>query len=204
VHASCWFLAWRILQPGLLSTSTWHYVPEHRTFLTASVKLTQWLESASELYRPTERPPLVGDVSANFGGYRVSRGQRNNSPTVVNFGFLDRSRYFLEIANKLSSRGGVDPIPDPLLLRKKNLVAPGIEPESAVTASVRALYSTTNRMIAHDQKTNYSVLQSAVELLANCTGLPAPAYPVPTHSHSQVQLEGQLLDSLVMSLLSLQ
>jgi hypothetical protein len=27
----------------------------------------------------TERPPLVGEVSANFCGYRVSRGQRNGS-----------------------------------------------------------------------------------------------------------------------------
>jgi hypothetical protein len=31
-------------------------------------KKTPWLESASELYRPTERPPLVGEVSANFSG----------------------------------------------------------------------------------------------------------------------------------------
>jgi hypothetical protein len=29
---------------------------------------------------PTERPPLVGEVSANFCGYRVSHGQRNGSP----------------------------------------------------------------------------------------------------------------------------
>jgi hypothetical protein len=29
---------------------------------------TPWLESAIELYRPTERPPLVGEVSANFRG----------------------------------------------------------------------------------------------------------------------------------------
>jgi hypothetical protein len=29
---------------------------------------------------PTERPPLVGEVSANFSGQRVSRGQRNESP----------------------------------------------------------------------------------------------------------------------------
>jgi hypothetical protein len=46
------------------------------------------------------------------------RGQRNESPKVVNFGFLDRSRYFLEIAPQLSSRGWVDTVPDPLLLRK--------------------------------------------------------------------------------------
>jgi hypothetical protein len=29
---------------------------------------------------PTERPPLVGEVSANFSGYRVSRDQHNASP----------------------------------------------------------------------------------------------------------------------------
>jgi hypothetical protein len=29
---------------------------------------------------PTERPPLVGEVSANFSGQKVSRGQRNESP----------------------------------------------------------------------------------------------------------------------------
>jgi hypothetical protein len=29
---------------------------------------------------PTERPPLVSEVSANFSGQRVSRGQRNKSP----------------------------------------------------------------------------------------------------------------------------
>jgi hypothetical protein len=29
---------------------------------------------------PTERPPLVGEVSASFSGSRVSRGQRDGSP----------------------------------------------------------------------------------------------------------------------------
>jgi hypothetical protein len=53
---------------------------------------------------PTERPPLVGEVSANFSEQRASRCQRNEPPTVVNFGFLDQSRYFLEIV-QLSSRG---------------------------------------------------------------------------------------------------
>jgi hypothetical protein len=31
---------------------------------------------------PTEWPPLVGEVSANFWGYRVSRGQRNGFPRL--------------------------------------------------------------------------------------------------------------------------
>jgi hypothetical protein len=53
----------------------------------------------------TERQPLVGEVTANFSGKGVSRGQRNESSTIINFGFLDRSRYFLEIVPQLSSRG---------------------------------------------------------------------------------------------------
>jgi hypothetical protein len=35
---------------------------------------------ARERTIPTERPPLIGEVSANFGGYRVSHGRRNGSP----------------------------------------------------------------------------------------------------------------------------
>jgi hypothetical protein len=29
---------------------------------------------------PTERPPLIGEVRANFSGYRMSRGHRNKCP----------------------------------------------------------------------------------------------------------------------------
>jgi hypothetical protein len=38
---------------------------------------------------PTERPPLVGEVSANFCGQRVLRGQYNGSYGSI-LGFLDR------------------------------------------------------------------------------------------------------------------
>jgi hypothetical protein len=37
------------------------------------------MASALERTTPTERPPLVGEVSANFCGYRVPRGQREGS-----------------------------------------------------------------------------------------------------------------------------
>jgi hypothetical protein len=50
---------------------------------------------------PTERPPLDGEVSANSSGQRVAwTAQR--IPTAVNLGFLDRSRYFLEITQLYS------------------------------------------------------------------------------------------------------
>jgi hypothetical protein len=62
---------------------------------------------------PTERPPLVGEVVPTFAdrGCRVS-AQR--IPAVVILNFLDRSRYFFfQVAPQLSSRGWVDPVPDP-------------------------------------------------------------------------------------------
>jgi hypothetical protein len=70
----------------------------------------------------TERPLLVGEVSANLCGKRVLRGQRNEYLRPLISVFLDRSRYFyIQVAHQLSSRGWVDPIPDPLLLRKSGM-----------------------------------------------------------------------------------
>jgi hypothetical protein len=67
----------------------------------------------------TERPPHVDEVSANFCGYSMSRGQRNGSPRLLICIFYTRSRYFsIQVAPQLSSRGWVDPVPDTLLLRK--------------------------------------------------------------------------------------
>jgi hypothetical protein len=49
----------------------------------------------------------------------MSRGQRGGSPTVVNLSFLDRSRYFsFKKLLMYPHKGLVDPVPDPLLLRK--------------------------------------------------------------------------------------
>jgi hypothetical protein len=66
----------------------------------------------------TERLPHVGEVSATFAdsGCRVVGA---TDPHGRIFGFLDRSRYyFFQVAPQLYSRGWVDPVPDPLLLRK--------------------------------------------------------------------------------------
>jgi hypothetical protein len=55
---------------------------------------------------PTERPPFVGEVSVNFLRIEGFAWSAQRIPTVVNLGFLDRSRYFfLEVAAQLSSRG---------------------------------------------------------------------------------------------------
>jgi hypothetical protein len=54
-----------------------------------------------------------------FVDREVSRGQRGRSPAVVNLSFLDRSCYFsFRQLLIYSHKGRVDPVPDPLLLRK--------------------------------------------------------------------------------------
>jgi hypothetical protein len=67
---------------------------------------------------PTERPQLVHEVSANFA-YRGSHVVSVTDPCGSNLDFLDQSHYFFfQPAPQLYSRGWVDPVPDPLLLRK--------------------------------------------------------------------------------------
>jgi hypothetical protein len=76
-------------------------------------------ESASELYRPSDRRLSVKLVQT-FG----NRGCRVVSATDPHgriLRFLDRNRYFflqVLVTPQLCSRGRVDPVPDPLLLRK--------------------------------------------------------------------------------------
>jgi hypothetical protein len=73
--------------------------------------------SASELYRPRDRrfSAKLVPTFANRGCHVVSVP----NPYGRNLGLLDRSRYFFfQVAPQLYSRGWVDPVPDPLLLRK--------------------------------------------------------------------------------------
>jgi hypothetical protein len=55
---------------------------------------------------PTERPPLVNEVSANFLRVEGVAWSVQRIPMAVNLGFLDWSRYyFIQVAPQLSSRG---------------------------------------------------------------------------------------------------
>jgi hypothetical protein len=79
----------------------------------------------SEWTIPTERPPLVGEVIANFCGQRVPRGQRDGSLLPYSRFSRQEPLLFYRVAPQLYSRGWVDPVPDALLFF---LVVPGIEP----------------------------------------------------------------------------
>jgi hypothetical protein len=80
-------------------------------------KKIMWPESASGLYRPSDRR-----LSAKLVPIFVDRGCHMASvtdPYGRTLGFLDRSRYFFfKVAPQLYSRGWVDPVPNPLLLRE--------------------------------------------------------------------------------------
>jgi hypothetical protein len=74
-------------------------------------------------YIPTEQPPLVSKVSANFFADRGCHVVSVTNPYDRILGFLVQSRYFFfQVAPQLYSRGWVDPVPDPLLFF---LVVPG-------------------------------------------------------------------------------
>jgi hypothetical protein len=78
---------------------------------------TPWPESASELYRPSDRC-FLAKLVPTFADRGVPM------VCVTDFygrilGFLERSKFFFfQVALQLYSRGRVDPVPDPLLLRK--------------------------------------------------------------------------------------
>jgi hypothetical protein len=61
-------------------------------------------------------------IMLNLVSTFADRGRRmvsSTDPYGRILGFLDRSRYFFfQVAHQLYSRGWVDPVPDPLLLRK--------------------------------------------------------------------------------------
>jgi hypothetical protein len=86
--------------------------------ITTTIKKTPWPLVPKQTI-PTERPKLVGEVSANFLRIEGVAWSAQRIPTAVNIGFHDRSHYFFfQVAPQFSSRGWVDPVPDPLLLRK--------------------------------------------------------------------------------------
>jgi hypothetical protein len=55
---------------------------------------------------------------STFVGRGVLHGQHNRSPRPIISVVGQSSYFFIQVALQLSSRGRVDPVPDPLLLRK--------------------------------------------------------------------------------------
>jgi hypothetical protein len=100
--------------------------------------------SVHERTVPAERPPLVDEVSANFVD-RCCRVVSVTDSSGRNFDFLDRSRYFFfHVAPELYSRGWVDPVPDPLLLRKSGSI--GNRTQNSGSAARNSYHLTTEKV----------------------------------------------------------
>jgi hypothetical protein len=89
------------------------------------------LESASELYQPSDRRfsvklvPTFTDRGCDVVSVMDTYGRI--------LAFLDRSRYFFfQVAPQLYSRGWVDPVSDPLLLRKSGSAGNGTRTSGSV------------------------------------------------------------------------
>jgi hypothetical protein len=68
------------------------------------INKTNALASVRERTIPTERLPVIGEVSVTFGGWSVLRGQHTD-PYGCILVFLDGSRYFFfQVAPQLCSR----------------------------------------------------------------------------------------------------
>jgi hypothetical protein len=87
-----------------------------RVFTQYSIKL-QDKQNKNKLrgLGPTKRPPLVGEVGANFCGYSVSSGQRNGYPRSYLLSYTHEAEWTSFQTQYYS----------------ENLVAPGIEPKTS-------------------------------------------------------------------------
>jgi hypothetical protein len=91
-----------VLESGLIREIQHHSNPEHKRkayilnkLQTKTVEQTNELTNSVALVRertiPTERPPLVGEVSANFCGKRGVAWSVRRIPYGCNLGFLNRT-----------------------------------------------------------------------------------------------------------------
>jgi hypothetical protein len=82
----------------------------------------------------TERPPLVGEVSANFCGLRVLRGQRNEfrRPLISVF-YTGAATFSFKYLLNCPHEFEWTPFHTPYF--SENLVGPGIEPGTTVSVA---------------------------------------------------------------------
>jgi hypothetical protein len=99
---------------------------------------TAWSESASDLYRPSDRRlseklvPIFWITEKHFEDWRCPVICVTD-PYGRILSFIDRSHYFFfQLAPHLYSRGWADPVPDPLLLRKSGCAGNRIRTSGSV------------------------------------------------------------------------
>jgi hypothetical protein len=71
---------------------------------------------------PTERSPLIGQTSANFWGCWMLCGHHNESLRLYSHFSRPKPLLFLTSSSSIVLTSWVDPVPDPLLLRKSGSI----------------------------------------------------------------------------------
>ena len=93
------------LETGILDEIFYNFLFLLNNFGVNKTKLNS-VALVRERTIPTERPPPVGEVSANFCGYRSVTWSAQRVPTAVNLCFLDlEPLFFIQVAPQLTSRG---------------------------------------------------------------------------------------------------
>jgi hypothetical protein len=87
---------------------------------------------------PTERPPLIGEINANFCGYRMPSGQRDGSP--LPYSRFSRSELLLFLPSRSSIVLTRLWTPFQTHYFSENLVVTGIEPGTSGPAARNSDY----------------------------------------------------------------
>jgi hypothetical protein len=122
---------------------------------------------------PTERTPLVSELSANFLRIEGCRVVSTADPYGRILGFLDQSSYFFfQVALQLYSREWVGHVPDPLRLRKSGSVGNRTRNSSTfcdITPCTLMCYA-TNRKAADSRPHEVNEFYSIYLILPAATG----------------------------------
>jgi hypothetical protein len=141
-----------------------YYLSAHSLYVRfVWYKRTPWPESVSELYRPSDRR-LSAKWLPTFAD-RECHTVSVTGPYDRILGFLDRSRYvFFQVASQFYSRGWVDPVPDPLLLKKSVARNTTGGPTSERLLLIRA-FSVYSVRLCHDARHRPFIWLSGISTL---------------------------------------
>jgi hypothetical protein len=111
----------------------------------AGFDITNSVALVSERTIPTERPPLVGEVSANFCGRRMPRGQRDGYLRLYSQFSRPEPLLFLPSSSSTVLTRLSGPLPDPLLLRKSGSI--GNQTRISGSVARKSNHWTTERLL---------------------------------------------------------
>jgi hypothetical protein len=161
------------------NTGNWHIFPDNSSAhkhhsIPDSLETKLRLNSVAWVHErtiSTEWPTLFGEVSANFCGYKVTRGQRGGSLRPYSWFSIPEPLLFFQVAHQMYSWGWVDPVPDKLFLRKYGSAGNRTRASGSVARN-------------SDHWTTEAVFEIHYEKIVPCLSFHNTTYPVQISSYS--------------------